>query len=143
MTNARVGDALLAGAAAVLLCAALVACESDEEPPVEEDPLAGQWIPQEAGSVSWKPGFDPRTVEVSFDDGTWTGNNGCTTLVGSYELSGEDEFVATGEFDRECLGDSVPYDVLLVNSNRVDASEDELQFYDDEGELLLRLSRSE
>jgi len=131
-------------AGVLLLCVWLTGCDdsSDTEPRGDNGDLVGTWVPRQKASVSWGPGFDPTAAAITFEeDGSWTGWDGCSRLSGTFEVDG-DRFDATaGETDvGTCLGDSVPYDELLVNAVRFNASGTDLEFFDGEDGLLLSLA---
>lgn len=105
--------------------------------------IAGTWVPQEVPSEKWGPSFNPKKATITFDnEGEWTANDGCNDLGGEYAVDGDD-FDATGDFvGTGCLGGLVPYDqIIMRDAERVDVSGDQLEIFDDDDQLLIRLVR--
>lgn len=134
----RVGRCLAMSAIVGVLA---VGCSGEDS--LKDQEIAGTWVPQEVPSEVWGPDFDPASATVTFEeDGTWSASDGCNTMVGHFDIDGYEIELSTGSFaGGECLGGKVSYDEIFPDAERVEASGNELEFFDDSDELLLRLSR--
>lgn len=129
-------------AAVGLILALVVAC-SDTAQDVD---LSGEWVPDAVPSASIGPGFDPLKATIRFsDDGTWTASDGCNELSGTYTIDGDKFKSPPGGalLGVGCVHGQVQYADLLEDAAVVTESDALVEFYDDSGNMVLRLRRTD
>ncbi len=138
----RLAAQVTAYAAALALVLQSCASSPDltERPDVD---VVGTWTPETYAGMPTSP--SPRNLQqltIAFhSDGTFRAiQSRCSRLRGSYKVSGEafEPQLPTGEAGVDC-GLKVPYHHLLFSARRVTQSGNALQFFDVEGESLLKV----
>jgi hypothetical protein len=111
------------------------------EPPTGSA-LDGTWVPVAIKPDTREAGFDARTAEISFGDGSWHGSDGCNPLRGTFAQMAE-RFVATadGFYGVGCLRGFIAYDRILVSASRVEISGQRATFTDSSGTVVLVLRK--
>lgn len=104
--------------------------------------LDGSWVPEAVPSGTFGPQFDPTKAAITFrDDGTWSASDGCNDLSGTFTVSGERFESASrgGLLGVGCVRGQVEYEELLDTAVLVRRSGADLEFYDGDDNLVLRL----
>lgn len=109
-------------------------------PGTSQDPLAGtSWMLTSIGNQGVVPGSN---VTLSFQDGRASGNAGCNSYGGEYQLKGDtlkiEQLVSTlmACADSSMMDQETTYLEFLRNAQRFELADGQLQIYRSDGEAL-------